>query len=169
MGDESPGGFDLQPRSAGTGRVPIKVLVLDVLIKIFGSGRVPHVHPSVHGPKTDFSNAFTLRRDGSWFLPQSSCPLTGSVLMDCAPSYSPATLQFLRPAYIKRRLSSSCIAGILTAMKTVTVTAIFTRANGTNYQVSPEQDGMTRNPILNSRAVFALARRRMYIKNIGNY
>src|ERR1700722_10615809 len=26
---------------------------------VFGSGRVPHVRPSVHGLKMDFSNAFT--------------------------------------------------------------------------------------------------------------
>jgi hypothetical protein len=26
---------------------------------VYGSGRVPHVRPGVHGPKTDFSNAFT--------------------------------------------------------------------------------------------------------------
>jgi hypothetical protein len=26
---------------------------------VLGSGRVPHVRPSVHGPETDFSNAFT--------------------------------------------------------------------------------------------------------------
>jgi hypothetical protein len=31
----------------------------DLPIKVFGSGRVPHVRPSVHGPKTDSSNALT--------------------------------------------------------------------------------------------------------------
>jgi hypothetical protein len=31
----------------------------DLPTTVFGSGRVPHVRPSVHGPKTDSSNAFT--------------------------------------------------------------------------------------------------------------
>jgi len=55
---------------------------------VFGSGRVPHVRPSVHGPKTDFSNAFTpcatilaLRR--SLF-----CPRSRSLGRGCAPSFS---------------------------------------------------------------------------------
>ena len=30
-----------------------------LVITAYGSGRVPHVRPSVHGPKMDFSNALT--------------------------------------------------------------------------------------------------------------
>jgi hypothetical protein len=37
---------------------------------VFGSGRVPHVRQSVHGPKTNFSNAFTLCRDDSCSPPR---------------------------------------------------------------------------------------------------
>ncbi len=54
---------------------------------VVGSGRVPHVRPSVHGPKTGSSNAFTpcagtLDVDGSLFT------IRKSIRRGCAPSSS---------------------------------------------------------------------------------
>ena len=65
---ESPADFISQPRS----------MVL---------GRVPHVRPSVHGPKTDFSNAFTPSATILAFR-RSLLPAWQKRWKGCAPSFS---------------------------------------------------------------------------------
>jgi hypothetical protein len=52
------------------------------------SGRVPHVRPSVHGPKTDFSNAFT-SLDGILPLAAVSGPPDRSAGRGCARLFRP--------------------------------------------------------------------------------
>jgi hypothetical protein len=100
---ESPADFISQPRS----------MVL---------GRVPHVRPSVHGPKTDFSNAFTpcatilaLRR--------SLLPAWQKRWKGCAPSFSAhvrssehgAPVQGSWPCcWLKGRAAHFFIASVLT-------------------------------------------------------
>jgi hypothetical protein len=69
IGSTSIGGFDL----------PTKVL---------GSGRVPHVRPSVHGPKTDSSNAFTACARSDDLGRSHFAQLSKSVGRGCAPSFS---------------------------------------------------------------------------------
>jgi hypothetical protein len=52
------------------------------------SGRVPHVRPSVHGPKTDFSNAFIPSHEESC-LCHSLCPGNKSAGRGCARLFRP--------------------------------------------------------------------------------
>jgi hypothetical protein len=52
--------MDVPIQVFGSGWVTSDSLWFWTPINVFGSGRVPHVRPNVHGPKTDFSNAFTL-------------------------------------------------------------------------------------------------------------
>jgi hypothetical protein len=63
--------FQTKSRRSGTGG-------LDLPTTVYGPGRVPHVRPSVHGPKTDSSNAFTPIHKDCYFWPQAH-PRSASV------------------------------------------------------------------------------------------
>jgi hypothetical protein len=78
----------VQIRLGSTGRV-------DLPTTVFGSGRVPHVRPSVHGPKTDFSNALT-PCTGILALGRSLFAFVAIALEGAAPWAAP---RLFRPMY----------------------------------------------------------------------